>query len=47
MIALRKRSLGLCLAAAAVIALAASASARGDTVTDWKSHAVNALVGTT
>ena len=46
MLALRKRSLGLCLAAAAVIALSASASARGDTVTDWNVHAVNALVGT-
>ena len=32
MLALRKRSLGLCLSAAAVIALSASASARGDTV---------------
>ena len=46
MLALRKRSLGLCLAAAAVIALSASASARGDTVTDWNLKAVNALLGT-
>jgi hypothetical protein len=46
MLALRKHSLGLCLAAAAVIALSASASARGDTVTEWNLKAVNALVGT-
>ncbi len=46
MLALRARSLGLCLAAAALIALATSASARADTVTDWNTNAVNALVGT-
>jgi hypothetical protein len=46
MLALRRRSLGLCLAAAALIALSASASARADTVTDWNVNAVNALVGT-
>jgi hypothetical protein len=44
--ALRARSLGLCLAAAALIALSASASARADTVTDWNVHAVSSLVGT-
>jgi hypothetical protein len=43
---LRVRSLGLCLAAAALFALSASASARADTVTDWNAHAVQALVGT-
>ena len=43
---LRVRSLGLCLAAAALIALSASASARADTVTDWNTHAVQSLVGT-
>jgi hypothetical protein len=42
--ALRLRSLGLCLAAAALIALSASVSARADTVTDWNTHAVTALV---
>ncbi len=46
MLALRARSLGLCLAAAALIALTASASARADAVTDWNVNAVNALVGT-
>src|SRR5262245_23947841 len=46
MLALRTRSLGLCLAAAALIALTASASARADTVTDWNLNAVNALVTT-
>ena len=46
MLALRSRSLGLCLAAAALIALTASASARADTVTDWNVNAVNALVTT-
>jgi hypothetical protein len=46
MLALRRRSFGLCLAAAALIALSASASARADTVTDWNLNAVNALVGT-
>ena len=46
MLALRTRSLGLCLAAAALIALTASASARADTVTDWNLNAVNALVVT-
>ena len=44
--ALRTRSLGLCLAAAALIALSVSASARADTVTDWNANAVNALVTT-
>lgn len=43
---LRVRSLGLCMAAAALIALSASASARADTVTDWNTHAVQSLVGT-
>lgn len=43
---LRVRSLGLCLAAAALIAMSSSASARADTVTDWNTHAVQALVGT-
>ena len=43
---LRVRSLGLCLAAAALIALSASASARADAVTDWNANAVNALVTT-
>ncbi len=46
MISLRVRSLGLCVAAAALCALSASASARADTVTDWNAHAVNALVTT-
>ena len=46
MLALRVRSLGLCLASAALIALSASASARADTVTDWNLNAVNALVVT-
>jgi hypothetical protein len=46
MLALRARSLGLCLVAAALIALSASASARADTVTDWNINAVNALVAT-
>jgi hypothetical protein len=43
---LRVRSLGLCMAAAALIALSASASARADAVTDWNAHSVNALVTT-
>ena len=43
---LRVRSLGLCMAAAALIALSASASARADTVTDWNAHAVQSLVVT-
>jgi PAP2 superfamily len=46
MLTLRARSLGLCLAAAALIALSASVSARADTVSDWNVNAVNALVGT-
>jgi hypothetical protein len=46
MLSLRRGSLGLSLAAAALIALSASASARADTVTDWNVNAVNALVGT-
>ncbi len=46
MLSLRRRSLGLCLAAAALIALSASATARADTVTDWNANAVSALVGT-
>ena len=46
MLALRKRSLGLSLAGAALIALSPSAPARADTVTDWNAHAVNALVVT-
>src|SRR5688572_27077732 len=46
MFELRLRSLGLCLAAAALIALSATASARADTVTDWNANAVNALVTT-
>ncbi len=46
MFELRSRSLGLCLAAAALIALSATASARADTVTDWNANAVNALVTT-
>ena len=46
MLALRGRSLGLCLTAAALIALSASASARADAVNDWNVNAVNALVGT-
>ena len=45
-LALRMRSLGLCLAAAALIALTASASARADAVTDWNVNAVNSLVTT-
>ena len=45
-LALRRHSLALCLAAAALIALSASAPARADTVTDWNANAVNALVGT-
>ena len=46
MLSLRTRSLGLCLAAFALIALSASASARADTVTDWNANAVHALVTT-
>ena len=46
MFELRLRSLGLCLAAAALIALSATVSARADTVTDWNANAVNALVTT-
>lgn len=42
----RARCLGLTLAAAALVALSSSASARADAVTDWNVHAVNALVGT-
>jgi hypothetical protein len=42
----RTRSLALCLGAAALIALSASASARADAVTDWNVNAVNSLVGT-
>ena len=46
MLALRARSLALCLAVAALIALSACTSARADAVSDWNGHAVNALVGT-
>jgi hypothetical protein len=46
MLELRSRSLGLCLAAAALIALSATASARADTVTDWNVNAVDSLVST-
>ncbi len=42
----RARRVGLSLAAAAFIALSGSASASADTVTDWNTNAVNALVGT-
>jgi hypothetical protein len=45
MLALRARSLGLCLAVASLTALSATASARADAVTDWNTNAVNALVG--
>src|SRR5829696_4850840 len=44
--ALRTRRLGLGLTAAAFIAMAGSAPASADTVTDWNTNAVNALVGT-
>jgi hypothetical protein len=46
MLEIRSRSLGLCLAAAALIALSAATSARADTVTQWNANAVNALVTT-
>ena len=46
MLALCGRSFGLCLAAAALIALSAPATTRADAVTDWNAHAVSALVGT-
>jgi hypothetical protein len=46
MLAHRMRSLGLCLAGAALIALSVSASARADAVVDWNVNAVNSLVGT-
>ena len=46
MLAPRGRSLGRCLAAAALIALSAPATTRADAVTDWNAHAVSALVGT-
>ena len=46
MLALRARSLGLCVTATALIALSASASARADAVTDWNINAVTALVAT-
>jgi hypothetical protein len=46
MLALRRRAVWLCLPAAALIALAASAPARADVVTDWNTTAVNALVTT-
>ena len=42
----RTRGFALCLVVAGLIALSFSASARADTVTDWNTHAVNALVGT-
>ena len=42
----RTRGFALCLLVAGLIALSFSASARADTVTDWNTHAVNALVGT-
>ena len=42
--ALRIRSAGLLGAGAALIALAASTPARADTVTDWNSHATDALI---
>ena len=42
----RARSVGLTLAGTALIALSPTAPARADTVTDWNTHAVNALVGT-
>jgi hypothetical protein len=44
--ALRTRRLGLGLTAAAFIAMAGAAPANADTVTDWNTHAVNALVTT-
>ena len=43
---LRARGLGLCLLVAGLITLSFSASARADTVTDWNTHAVSALVST-
>jgi hypothetical protein len=42
----RARSVGLTLAGTALIALSPTAPARADTVTDWNTHAVNALVVT-
>ncbi len=42
----RTRGFALCLVVAGLIALSFSTSARADTVTDWNTHAVNALVGT-
>ena len=42
----RARSVGLTLAGTALIALSPSAPARADTVTDWNTNAVNALVVT-
>jgi hypothetical protein len=42
----RIRGLGLVLAAAALIALASPALARGDSVTQWNLNATNALIGT-
>jgi hypothetical protein len=43
---LRARRVGLSVAAAAFLALSGSAPAGADTVTDWNTNAVNALVGT-
>jgi hypothetical protein len=46
MLAHRMRRVGLCFAAAALLALAASAPARADAVTDWNQHAANSLIVT-
>jgi hypothetical protein len=46
MLAHRMRCIGLSLAAAALLALAASAPARADAVTDWNQHAANSLIVT-
>jgi hypothetical protein len=42
----RRRRVGLCLAAAALLALSTSAPARADAVIDWNVHAGNALIVT-
>jgi PAP2 superfamily len=46
MLAHRMRRVGLSLAASALLALAASAPARADAVTEWNQHATNALIVT-
>jgi hypothetical protein len=46
MLAHRMRRVGLSFAAAALLALAASAPARADAVTEWNQHATNSLIVT-